>query len=429
MQKITNPEQSRRTILHIDFDSYFASCEQQFNPQFRNKPIGVTAQNGRTCIIAASREAKKLGIKSPSRTWEALQKVPNMVFVPAHFEKYWEITQIFLDICKDFSPFVQLFSLDEVYMDVTSTQELFGDKYQLIEKIRERIKNEIGEYITVSVGISNNKLLAKLASGMDKPNGLIEITPKNIWEVYARVQLSDFCGIGRRIKERLNRLGIYTPLDLANASLDVLLKEFKNAEGNFLYNLGQGVDDSEVIPYYLAGQTKSIGRNYCLPQNQHDETIVMQNVYELCEEVSIKLRRLGKKAKTAGIYLGGSKNVHGRKSLKVYFDSGQEMFELCQQVLKENGFYFGDSDYVRQIGVWIGNLKEAVNLEQSLFNFDVKKEQVVRTVDKINEKFGDHTIRKGFLLHADKLKTVPNGFMADRYERQKIVEEFNPKLT
>jgi DNA polymerase-4 len=419
----------QKTILHIDFDSYFASCEQQFNPQLRGKPIGVTAQNGRTCIIAASREAKKLGVKSPSRTWEALQKVPNMVFVPAHFEKYWEITQIFLDICKDFSPFVQLFSLDEVYMDITSTQELFGDKYQLIEKIRERIKNEIGEYITVSVGISYNKLLAKLASGMDKPNGLVEITPKNLWEIYAKVQLSDFCGIGRRIEERLSRLGIYTTLNLANASLDVLLKEFKNAEGNFLYNLGQGIDDSEVIPYYLAGQTKSIGRNYCLPQNQHDEKIVMQNVYELCEEVSIKLRRLGKKAKTAGIYLGGSKKVHGRKSLKVYFDSGQEIFELCQQVLKENGFYFGDSDYIRQIGVWIGNLKEAVNLEQSLFNFDQKSEQVVKTVDKINEKFGDHTIRKGFLLHTDKLKTVPNGFMADRYERQKIAEDFNPKLT
>jgi DNA polymerase-4 len=142
-----------------------------------------------------SREAKKLGVKSPSRTFEALQKVPDMVFVPAHFEKYWEITQKFLDICKDFSPFVQLFSLDEVFMDITSTENLFGGKYQLIDKIRERIKNEIGEYITVSVGISYNKLLAKLASGMDKPNGLVEITPENLWEVYAKVQLSPISAV------------------------------------------------------------------------------------------------------------------------------------------------------------------------------------------------------------------------------------------
>jgi DNA polymerase-4 len=413
-----------RTILHIDFDSYFASCEQQFDPKLRGKPIGVTAQNGRTCIIAASREAKKLGVKSPSRTFEALQKVPSMIFVPAHFERYWEITQKFLDICKDFSPFVELFSLDEVFMDVSSTENLFGGKYQLINKIREQIKNEIGEYITVSVGISHNKLLAKLASGMDKPNGLVEITEENIWEVYAKVQLSDFCGIGRRIKERLNSLGIKTPLGLHEAKLAVLLKEFKEVEGHFLKTLGNGQDDSEVIPYYFPSETKSIGRNYCLPQNQYNKRVVMQNVYELCEEVVLKLRKLGKKAKTAGIYLGGSKDVHGRKSIKEYFDNGQEMFNLCQQILEENGFYFGQSDYVRRISVWVGNLEESSLLQPSLFDFDEKRKKIVQTVDLLNEKFGDHTIRRGFLLNADKLTTVPNGFMADRWERNKLSKTF-----
>jgi DNA polymerase-4 len=98
----------QKTILHIDFDSYFASCEQQFDPSLRGKPIGVTATNGRHCIIAASREAKKLGVKSPSATWEATNIVPSIVFVPAHFTKYWEITQKFIDICKDYSPIVSL---------------------------------------------------------------------------------------------------------------------------------------------------------------------------------------------------------------------------------------------------------------------------------------------------------------------------------
>jgi hypothetical protein len=96
--------------------------------------------------------------------------------------------------------------------------------------------------------------------------------------------------------------------------------------------------------------------------------------------------------------------------------------------LQENSFYLSADDYVRRISVWVGNLQEAINLEQSLFEFDAKQEKVVKTVDKINEKFGDHTIRKGFLLHADKLTTVPNGFMADRYERQKVATEFNRKL-
>jgi DNA polymerase-4 len=301
----------QKVILHIDFDSYFASCEQQFDPKLRGRPIGVTAQNGRTCIIAASRQAKKLGIKSPSRTWEALRLVPNMIFVPAHFEKYWEITQKFLNICKDFSPYVELFSLDEVFMDITATQDLFGGKYELINKIRTRIKNEIGEYITVSVGISHNKLLAKLGSGINKPNGILEITTENIWEVYGRVRLTDFCGIGRRIENRLNHLRIYTPLELHDTPLSVLIREFKDVEGHFLKNLGDGLDDSVVVPYYFASETKSVGRSYCLPENTYDQRLIMQNIYELCEEISLKLRRIAKKGRTVFLYLGGNRSMHG----------------------------------------------------------------------------------------------------------------------
>lgn len=404
-----------RQILHIDFDSYFASCEQQFNPNLRGKPIGVTAQNGRTCIIAASREAKRLGVKSPSRTFDALEKVPNIVFVPAHFQKYWEITQKFLNICKDYSPYVELFSLDEVFIDITQTIPLFKDKYNIIHLIREKIKNEIGEYITVSVGISHNKLLAKLASGMNKPNGLVEIAPETLEEVYSKVKLTDFCGIGRRIEKRLNNLGIFTPLELHKTSLNTLIKEFKDIEGNFLKNLGEGIDNSEVIPYYFASETKSVGRSYCLPENTYNQRVILQNIYELCEEISIKLRRLNKKGRTVSFYLGGESSGHGRKTLVDYIDSGAEIFNLCKLMYDE-----WKPSMVRQISISIGNLQDSKNLTLSLFDAEYKKDKVSEIVDKLNEKFGDHTIRNGFLLYADKLTTVPNGYMADRNERTKL---------
>lgn len=411
-----------RQILHIDFDSYFASCEQQFNPKLRGKPVGVTAQNGRTCIIAASREAKKMGIKSPSRTFDALKIVPSMVFVPAQFERYWEITQKFINICKDFSPDVELFSLDEVFMDITLTQNLFGGKYQLINKIREKIKNEIGEYITVSVGISYNKLLAKLASGKNKPNGLFEITPKNLDEVYRNSKLTDVCGIGERIALRLNKLGVYSLLDLRIIKDYVLEAEFGKVYSQILKNIGIGKDDSLIIPYYQTPQVKSVGRNYCLPQNEYNKRVVFQNIYELCEEIAIKLRRLGKSAKTVGIYLGGSKNFHGRRSVAEYFNSGQEIFNICIKLFKENSFYLEQEDYVRRIGIWAGNLEDSQNISLSLFAWKDKKEKLLKTIDKINDKFGDHTIRNGFLLYADKLTTVPNGYMADKYERNKLAK-------
>lgn len=414
----------QKTILHIDFDSYFASCEQQFDVKLRNKPIGVTAQNGRTCIIAASREAKKLGIKSPSRTWEAKRRVPEIIFVPAQFGKYWEITQKFLDICKDFSPYVELFSLDEVFMDVTSTQNLFGDKYKLIDRIRERIKNEIGEFITVSVGISYNKLLSKLASGVNKPNGILEVTPQNIWEIYAKVKLTDFCGIGRRIEKRLNDLRIYTPLELHKTSLEILVKAFKNVEGHFLYDVGNGEDHSEIIPYYIEGETKSVGRSYCLPENTYDQRLIMQTIFELCEEISIKLRRLNKKGRTVNLYLGGEQSTHGRKTLIEHIDSGIEIFKLCKSLIDEWKW----TSMVRQIHIFVGNLQDSRNLTLPLFEADNKKDKIANTLDKINEKFGDHTIRNGFLLYGPSLKTVPNGFMADKHERQKLAQETNLKF-
>lgn len=413
----------QKIILHIDFDSFFASCEQQFNPKLRGKPIGVTATNGRTCIIAASREAKKLGIKSPSRTWEARRIVPNMVYVPAQFERYWEITQKFLNICKDYTPYVELFSLDEVFMDITQTKALFGGKDKLITMIKKRISEEIGEYITVSVGISHNKLLSKLASGMNKPNGLMEITPQNLEEVYSRVKLTDFCGIGKRVEKRLNRLRIYTPLQLKITPLEILIKEFKNVEGHFLYNLGQGIDESSVIPYYLEDDTKSVGRNYCIAQNTYDQRLILQYVYELCEEVAIKLRRLNKKGRTVFLYLGGNRSAHGRKTISSYIDTGSEIFKLCKGLYDEWAWDKTNNPefkMVRQIHVAIGNLEDSKNLTMSMFNADQRNEKVLKVVDNINDKFGDHTIRNGFLLYAPNLKTVPNGYMADRYERTKL---------
>lgn len=413
-----------RVILHIDFDSFFASCEQQFDPDLRGKSVGVTATNGRTCIIAASREAKRLGIKSPSRTWEAIKIVPNIIYVPAQFERYWGITQKFLNICKDYSPSVELFSLDEVFIDITKTEHLFGDRYKVIKIIKSRIREEIGEYITVSAGLSYNKLLAKLGSGLNKPDGFAQIWPEDVERVYSEIELTDLCGIGERVKKRLNKIGVHTPLDLRKTSVDILVREFKDSEGNFLSSLGLAQDDRPVIPYYLAEATKSVGRNYCIPQNTYDKRAILQHIYELCEEVGIKLRRLNKKGRTVGLWLGGNKSMHGRKTIKHHIDQGHEIYDLCKSLYDEWGWDKRNHEdgMVRQLSVWIGNLEDSDNLTMSLFDFEPKKHKALEAVDTLNEKFGDHTIRKGFLLDGPNLKTVPNGYMADRFERSRLTE-------
>jgi DNA polymerase-4 len=410
----------QRIILHIDFDSFFASVEQQDNSLYRNRPLGVTATNGRTCIIAASREAKRLGIKSPSRTMDAKKICPSIIFVPAHFVRYYEISKKFLTICNDFSPIVEVFSLDEVFMDVTLTAKLFGGVDGLIAKLKQCLGTEIGEYITVSVGVSHNKLLAKLASGLKKPNGICSITPENMLDVYRTCKLTDICGIGHAIQKRLNQLGVYDLLQLRAVPLVSLIAEFGNVEGHFLYNVGLGFDGARVVPYAELDEVKSVGRQYCLPYNEHNKRKVLQNVYELCEEVAIKLRRLGKKAQTVGIYLGGDTGISGRKTYTQYLNTGKDIFEGCMSLVNIRSL-----QYVRRIGIWVAGLHNEQTLPAPLLMQDQKYQTITNIIDKINEKFGDHTIRNGFLLYADKLTTVPNGYGTDRYDRQELAKYFD----
>lgn len=418
----------RRIVLHIDFDSFFASCEQQFNPKLRNRPIGVTATNGRTAVIAASREAKKLGVKNVMRTFDAQNLCPDIVFVPAHFEKYWQISKKFIAIAKDYSPDVEVFSLDEIFMDVTKTAHLFGGVHSLIDGFKQRLTKEVGVYITVSVGISHNKLLAKLASGLKKPNGIVAITPENIWDVYAQAKLTDVCGIGERIRIRLNSIGIFTLLDLKKASVSTLIAEFGKVEGIFLKSIGEGIDERRVISYTEEQVVKSTGRNYCLPHNEYDRHVVLQNVYELCEEVGIKLRRLKKCARTVGLSLRGSYSVFGRETFAYSFDTGKQIYRACTLIREREervkGEHWNNTSYVRQISVWAGNLEDIDSVQLAFFEDAWRRYKVTKTIDEINDRFGDHTIRNAFLLYADKLTTKPNGFMADKYEREVLRFEF-----
>jgi DNA polymerase-4 len=412
----------QKTILHIDFDSFFASVEQQHTPSFRNKPLGVTATNGRNCIIASSREAKALGIGTATRVYDAQKICPTIALTSADFRKYWQESQKFIKICKDFSPYVEVFSIDELFMDITATLHLFGGVTNLIQQIKYRIAREIGEYITVSIGISYNKMLAKMGSGLHKPNGITHITRQNLYDIYATSPLLSICGIGNRIKLRLESMGIYSLLQLRDTPLTSLIAEFGVVEGQFLKHVGLGIDESVVIPYTEKPTVKSIGRQYCLPHNEYDKRIVLQNIYELCEEVAIKLRRLHKKARSAGIGIRGTNNFHGHKTYKLYFSNAADMYAICSQILSEYTDLFSQG-YVRQIGVWVANLEDVQNTPLSLFDTP-KSEKLLKTIDKLNDKFGDHTIRNGFLLYADKLTTVPNGWMADTYERTLLSSAF-----
>jgi DNA polymerase-4 len=415
-----------RIILHVDFDSFFASVEQQTNPYLRNKPIGVTAVNGRTCIIAASREAKKVGIKAGGNIWEARSIYPNIKLVSAEFDKYYEIYKRFLSICKDYTPYTEFFSLDEAFLDMTSTIHLFGSMDNMVKSIKKRIREEIGEYITASVGISHNKLLAKLASGHKKPDGVFAITEENLDTVYRSIKLTDICGIGERIKARLQMMGIYSLIKLRQVPLNLLVSEFGPHEAQFLRNVSLGIDTSPVIPYTQAPEVKSVGRNYCLPENEYDQRLILQNVFELSEEVGRKLRKLNRKARTVGLYLQGNRGESGIKTVSQYIDSGKDIYSYCKafyDAWEWDKHPFEEQRMVRQMSVWVENLAENNTISNSIFSYLSKTDETAKVIDTINDKYGHYALRNGFLLEAPKLKTVPNGYGADKYDRTVLAQK------
>lgn len=420
-----------RTILHIDFDSFFASCEQHFNPNLRGKPIGITAANGRNAVIAASREAKRRGVKSPGNTWDAKRACPEIEFVKADFERYLEITKKLLQIANHYSPIVELFSLDEVFIDLTPVMNLYpprlarssgeaGHSQEFLgalwvaEDFKKILKEEVGPTITVSIGISTNKLVAKLATKLNKPDGTGMIDHTNKKKVFANLELTDIMGIGHGYERRLNMMGIFTFKQLEECPMYLLKAEFGNVASQNLKALSLGMDDTPVVSYLEDIETKSVGRNYCLPQNEYNKEKVLKNIYELCEEIAIKLRRLKMRSRTIGLFLRGNESYGQRKTIVNYTNLGKDIFAVCSTLYNN-----WNPEYVRQISIYSSNLIEEQYTTIPLFE-SPKKEVVIRLIDQINDRFGHHTLRRGYLTDAPQLHTQPNGFMADRWQREEL---------
>jgi len=405
-----------RHILCIDFDSFFASCEQHFNPLLRGKPIGVTATNGRTCVIAASREAKRYGVVTGSRTFDAKRVCPDIQFVPADFDRYLSITKKFIEIAHRYSPSVEVFSLDELFLDATPMMRITS-VHDIVEDIKRDIREEIGSAITVSVGYSYNKLLSKLASGLNKPDGYFHITQDNLDEVYENIHMTDICGIGERIARRLHLMGIHTLLQLREASFHRLKLEFGPFWAHHLLDIAYGRDASLVLHFRQnEAPIKSVGRNYCLARNEYDKRRVQESIYALCEELGKKLRKIKMRGRTVGLSLRGEKSCTQRETVGRYINSGQDIYEIC--LFLQQQWHWGD-EYVRQISVWVTNLLPEEACPYSLFE-NRRRVRVTEAVDAINDKYGEVVVKNGFLTHAPTLETKPNGFLADKAQKAEI---------
>lgn len=417
---------NQRTILHVDLNSFFAIAEQQANPALRGKPVGVVKGKGRSCIIAASPEAKKLDIRTGSRAYDAKKICPGIILVPADFSKYEDISRRFFKICFDYSPTVEVFSLDECFIDVTETEKFWGSAFNIAFEIKERLASEVGDYITCSIGVSHNRLLAKLAGEQIKPDGLFWITEDNMVEILDKSKLMDVCGLGFGLYRHLLYLGIDSFPKLRSCSLEFLHKNFGPHWSLHLYNICRGIDDSPVIPVSDIADAKSVGRTYTTHRllTRRDEIEkVMRN---LCEEATSKARQMGLAGRYVGFALrnsprhwsgdhkndSGQRSWYGHRTLMHYISGGRELFEMYR-IISQN---WNPTDVIF-CGVTLAMLVPTRYQPIPLFVADRKRERLIKSVDLANKKYGDYTVFPANLLGMPIVMPEVTGFFGDKSYR------------
>ena len=373
----------------VDMNSFFASVEQQANPKFRGRPLGVCASTHETsCVIATSREAKALGIKTGTLIYKAKKIYPKIILIQAEPEKYREVSKGINRIFGDFSDLVEPYSIDESFLDLSQSKL---NPLIVGAQIKQRIKDEIGEWLTCSVGIASNKFMAKLAADLEKPDGLTVIWRSNLPEIYKTKKFEDLWGISRGWKRRLNSLGIESPYEMLKFPVANLMSVF-GKPGFYIWQRVLGLEEDKVKPF--EDNHKSFGNSWILNFRTRDKHLLEQVIMRLAEKCARRMRRAHFKAQ--GIYLSiadvSGNYFHTSKKLRTTINTGQELYLQALNLWHTWEFQFE----IMHIAVGFNNLLTDY-LQLDLFGD--KNSNLISALDMINDRYGEFTIRSGLLTH------------------------------
>lgn len=389
-----------RTILHVDANCFYASVECLYNPEIREKPVAVVGdiEKRHGIVLTANYIAKKYNVKTGDVVWEARRKCPQLVVVEANMPLYIKFSKLMNKILLRYSNLVESFGCDESWIDVTNSKRLFGDGMEIARQISDAIKYELG--ITVSIGVSFNKVFAKLGSDLKKPDAISEITRENYKDIVWRLPVSDLLYVGRKTKEKLLVRNINTIGDLANANPENI-KAWLGKTGLMIYDFANGRDYSPVSEYSEKNLVKSVGNSTTTHRDLVDNEDVKMVMYVLSDSVARRMREQGLYGKTVSIFVKDNQlsSFIRQCTLNEYTNLEHTISEAAFSLFKENYSWYNP---VRAVGVSVSDISLCEGYGQISINTDENKreqlEKLERVQDELKARFGSFCVRRGSLI-------------------------------
>ncbi len=389
-----------KTILHCDLNNYYASVEQKLHPEYDGMPLAVCgnpeARHG--IVLAKNQLAKKAGVQTGETLWSARQKCPDIVFVLPHFDEYVKYSKQVFEIYTQFTDRVERFGIDECWLDVTGSEKLFGNGEQIANKLRALVKEKTG--LTISVGVSFTKTLAKLGSDLKKPDATTVLDKEHYMDVIGDMPPSEMIMIGRQTSEKLTKLNIRTIRQLANADRDALRHIFGIVADNMV-NAAQGIETEEVKHYYDVRIPKSVSNGTTTPRdikNLQEAKIV---IYALSDMVALRLRSYNLVANGVGLSIKNPALQWTTKQIQISpATANSGAIAKAAIGLLEKIHNFGEP--LRAITVAAIRLDNKDGIQMSLFDEQSDKaDKLEKTIDEIRAKYGYHSVQRGLLLEND----------------------------
>lgn len=387
--------------LYVDFNSYFASVEQQLVPELRGRPIGVLAVMAETtCCIAASYEAKAFGIKTGTLVSEARKLCPDIIFVEARPQAYVQYHHFLIELVESCTHVEKVLSIDEMVCKLTGSQQQPENALKLAAKIKSTLAKKAGEFIRCSIGIAPNTFLAKVASNMQKPDGCVLIAPHELPQRLFGLELRDLNGIGKQMEARLNRYKINTVAQLYAANRQQLQVAWGSVEGERMYDKLRGVE-----PYYVKNARSSLGHSHVMPPEQRNEAGVKAVLHRLLQKASMRMRSYDLLASRISVKVKFRNMPSWQKESALSpTDNTLRLIEALETFLRQ---YPKTNAEPYAVGVSFSGLVTADEVARDLFQIEPleNEKKLNKAIDTLNMKFGKNTIYFGG-AH-DALKDAP----------------------